>query len=63
MEYMIKGYILGQFGKYDFYLNPEVIYQMRLWRGERTVLWELSDAFEVSVRSLKVLTRRAQELS
>lgn len=35
---------------------------MRLGRGERTVLWELLDAFGVSVRSLKVFTRCAQDV-
>lgn len=58
-----KGHVLDSLESYDSYLSPEVIYQMSLWRGERTVLWELSDAFEVSVRSRKVFRRCTQELS
>lgn len=34
-----KGHLLDSLESYDLYLSPEVIYQMRLWRGERTVLW------------------------
>jgi len=54
---------LDSLESYDSYLNPEVIYPVRLWRVEGTVLWELLDAFEVSVRSLKVFTRTVMRQS